>query len=60
MLMDDFIAPEELGTVSAEERDAELNVLYVAATRARRELYVPRTLEGYLRGEIPAGKRTLG
>jgi hypothetical protein len=48
MLMDDFITPDRFGTVPADQRDAELNILYVAATRARRELYVPRALETYL------------
>jgi hypothetical protein len=47
MLMDDFITPEKFGTVPADQRDAELNVLYVAATRARRELHIPRALEAY-------------
>ena len=47
MLMDDFITPEEFDTVSADQRDAELNVLYVAATRARRELYIPRALQSW-------------
>jgi F-box protein, helicase, 18 len=44
MLLDDFVRPEDLSALDEAERDAELNILYVAVTRARRELYVPRSL----------------
>jgi|GEM_PF-1302356 len=44
MLLDDFIKPAEYANLPADRRDAELNVLYVAATRARFELYVPRVI----------------
>lgn len=44
MLLDDFVTPEKLGEQSDDERDAELNILYVAATRAVRELYIPASL----------------
>ncbi|NIA70354.1 ATP-binding domain-containing protein [Pelagibius litoralis] len=46
MLMDDFINRDKLDeTTDGEYRDAELNVLYVAATRATRELYIPECLQ---------------
>ncbi|MBL4888640.1 MAG: ATP-dependent helicase [Candidatus Lindowbacteria bacterium] len=44
MLLDDFASPEELKGYSDQVRDAELNILYVAATRAVRELHIPSSL----------------
>lgn len=44
MLTNDFIDWSRFPTMEASTRNAELNVLYVAATRAVRELYIPRHL----------------
>ena len=49
MLVEDFIKPADLTRLPAPQRDAELNILYVAVTRARRDLYLPRELAGFLR-----------
>ena len=46
MLLDDFIDKQKLeDEMDPQLRDAELNVLYVAATRAVKELYIPRNLQ---------------
>jgi hypothetical protein len=49
MLLKDFIQPSDLSTLAPAHRDAELNILYVAVTRARRELYLPRELAAFTR-----------
>lgn len=45
MLLNDFISHETVGDYEGETRDMELNTLYVAATRAIRKLYIPRSLD---------------
>ncbi|WP_417820382.1 UvrD-helicase domain-containing protein [Terasakiella sp.] len=44
VLTDDFISKDELAGLTPWKRDAELNILYVAATRAVDELYIPNNL----------------
>jgi F-box protein, helicase, 18 len=43
LLLNDFISPLDLDRLSLKRRDEELNILYVAATRARRMLYIPNS-----------------
>lgn len=50
MLLDDFVDKEKLSEIGKEDyRNAELNVLYVAATRAVRELHIPENLDFFMR-----------
>lgn len=70
-LVDDFITEEKLEKQQAAQKEElntaklteEINLLYVAVTRAKYKLYIPETLvpKGFVFGKhIKAGKKTAG